>query len=78
MSKHQSTEPAEDLSDVDTINDCMVGTSAGDIVFPLVTLLAGRIPPAKALRLAAWIVALADQSEGHAQFLRVLEAVERT
>ena len=78
MAKHQSTEPYEDLSDVDTINDCMVGVSAGELVFPLPMLLAGRIPPEKALRLAAWIVAMIDQSEDHADFLRVLAAVDQT
>jgi hypothetical protein len=64
----------------DTTNDFMVGmTGAGAIVFPLPELLVGRIPPMKALRLAAWIVAMVDDgTDDHAAFRAVLEAVERS
>ena len=74
MSNDQGTAAEE----IDTANDCFVGTSAGDIVFPLIGALSGRIPPDKALRLAAWIVAMADDSAGHERFLAVLGAVENT
>jgi len=78
MAKHQGTELDEDLSDVDTTNDCMAGVSAGYLVFPLPGLLAGHLRRDKALRLAAWIVSMIDDSEGHADFLRVLRAVDQT
>lgn len=62
---------------VHTTNDYLVGVRAGDIV--LTTLAPNiSIPTDRALRLAAWIVALADPTHDHAEFRRVLEAVEAT
>ncbi len=62
----------------DTINDSLISIQAGQIVFPLGVPAGQPIPPAKALRLAAWVVALADPSPGHADFRALLDAVERT
>lgn len=57
---------------MDTTNDFLVGVGADDIVVMLP--VRGRISKEKALRLAAWIVALSDPDE----FKKVLEAVQNT
>lgn len=61
---------------IDTTNDHFVGVSADQIL--VMIPIVGHIPRARALRLAAWIVALADESEGNADFLKVLKAVSNT
>lgn len=66
----------ETTAPINTANDCMIGVS-GDIIMAMIPIQ-GRIPKDKALRLAAWIVAMADNSEDHAEFNRILEAVEST
>lgn len=60
--------------EINTTNDFLVGTG-GDgvtVIFPI----SGRIPKDKALRLAAWIVALAEPDEG--EFEKVLDAIRNT
>lgn len=64
-----STEPIE------TINDCMVSIRGDDII---VIFPRSRMSHEVALRMAAWIVALADESPEHQQFRDVLNAVENT
>lgn len=57
-------------------NDYFIGSGGDDIVSMMP--LPRRIPKDKALRLAAWIVAITDLSEGHRDFLSLLKAVENT
>lgn len=66
---------ADDTKQIDASNDSYIGVRAGNIV-PMMPI--GEMTPAKALRLAAWIVALADHSEDHADFKAVLAAVTNT
>lgn len=65
-------------NEIDTSNDYFVGTTYRNnervLVFPLVTP-SGAIPKDKALRLAAWIVAIMDDDD---EFPAVLEAVQNT
>jgi hypothetical protein len=62
--------------DIDTSNDFLVSsTDAGDTLAILLAPM-GRIPKAKALRLAAWLVAFADPLDE--EFPGVLEAVRNT
>lgn len=59
---------------IDTLNRFVVGMIGGKIaiVFPPIA----PITKEQALNLAAHLVALADTSENHADFLNVLKAVE--
>lgn len=61
-------------TDIDTSNDHLVGTQGGRIVILMPPL--APMDKDEALRLAAWIVALAD-FEGD-RFPAVLEAVQNT
>lgn len=70
--------------DFDTLNKYMVaGTVLGDPDAPVVRIMR---PPARTdpvtkhdgLVLAAWLVAMLDHSEGHADFLQALAQVEST
>lgn len=60
------------LRGIDTTNDSLVGTRGDRII---VMTLQADLPKDKALRLAAWIVALADDKD---QFAALLEAVRNT
>lgn len=68
------TVPDPPTVEVETINDCGVGMRAGDIVLSLIRpgepLVTG-----KAIRCAAWIVAILDSRD---EFDRVLAAIEKT
>jgi hypothetical protein len=59
---------------IDTFNKYMVGMRAGGIVIMLPP--PGPISNEEALVLAAWLVSLADFSEGHKAFLDVLEQLQ--
>lgn len=59
---------------VETINDCLVGSVGGRVQITAPPL--GPIEPERALRLAAWIVAIADPSGE--RFDKVLRAVRST
>lgn len=61
--------------EIETMNDHLIGVQGG-----LITVM---IPPTRmakeeALRFAAWLVAIADDSPNHEQFNAVLAAVEMT
>lgn len=60
--------------EIDTLNDWLVGSRGGKIV--IASLPLRPLEKHEALRLAAWIVAIADP--GHEDFEKVLEAVEST
>ena len=60
---------------METINDCCVGRGCNEI---MILKMEPRMALEKALRLAAWIVAVADESPDHADFKAVLEAVENS
>ena len=62
------------MNTVDTDNDFMVGRRGADIV--VLIPVHGPIPQDRALRLAAWIVALSDIKEG--EFDEILEVVRNT
>jgi len=70
------TPPVEDdeESEIDTTNDHLVGRNAGGIVITLPPTYAMSV--SEALRLAAWIVAVADP-EGES-FQPVLDAILST
>lgn len=62
-----------DIGEIETINDCFVGTLAdGYVVFALPPAPMDR---AKAIRMAAWVVAMTD---GEADFHAVLTAIKAT
>lgn len=58
---------------IDTANHYLVGRRGDQLVVLLPVV--GEISKDHALVMAAWLVALADDSEGYAQFHRVLDAV---
>lgn len=58
---------------VDLGNDQGIGVMGDDIV---VLMPARKMSKQDALRHAAWIVAIADRSENHAEFLALVEAIE--
>lgn len=60
--------------EIETINDCLVGSMAGQVQITAPPI--GPIDSERALRLAAWIVAIADPSGE--RFDRVLKAVLST
>lgn len=62
--------------EIDTTNNHLVGSRNGHIVITFPPQ--GPMGKHEALRLAAWIVALADDSPDHEVFAKVLEAVEST
>jgi len=61
--------------ETETVNDQAVGMQGDDIV---VLFPKQRMTKEEALRLAAHLVSLADWSEDHAEFRRVLKAVMST
>lgn len=61
---------------IDTTNDCLVGVRHDAIVIVNLGPLQRGMNKEVALRLAAFIVALADPTPDHAQFAKVLAAVE--
>jgi len=61
--------------EIETINDCLVGGNSAGMVTILMPPL-GPMDKAKALRLAAWLVAIADP--GGDEFAAVHEAVLNT
>ena len=66
-------EPAKERA-IDTTNHSLVALRGDQIVFilPLPQIL----PPERAINLAAYLVAMADMSEGHRDFLETLKAIE--
>ena len=68
--------PPQGQEPIETLNKFLVGVRGDEIVImnPPRTLISKE----DALLLAAYLVAMADTSEGHEQFERVLEAVEST
>lgn len=70
-----SHEPLGNNMPIDTLNRFVVGAIGGKIaiVFP------PREPmePKDALLLAAFLVSIADPTEGHTEFQKVLQAVQR-
>lgn len=61
-------------TEIETINDCMVGSVAGRVQISAPPI--GPIDSERALRLAAWIVAIADPTGE--RFGKVLKAVLST
>jgi len=59
-------------TEIDTLNKQMVAVNGGDII---VMNPRHRMSKPDAILHAAWLVALADESEDNADFRRVLEAV---
>lgn len=59
------------MSEIDTSNDFFVGSRGADIVLMKTP---GTMTKAQALRLAAWLVILADDDE--VRFNEVLEAIK--
>ena len=72
-------EKGEGMSDtstenkIDTSNDFFLGAQGEDLVF---LRSPQRMNKGQAMRLAAWIVAMGDNSEDHKDFKQVLAAVE--
>lgn len=62
-----------DDTGIDTFNRQMVGVNRDDLV---VMLPSQRMSKREALVHAAWLVALADDSDDNAEFSRVLAAVQ--
>lgn len=62
------------MSEIETVNDCIVCVSAHGV--GMLNPPIGPMPKDKALRLAAYIVALAEETPG--EFDAVLEAVRNT
>lgn len=62
---------------MDTFNYGMVGVQ-GDSLVVMQPLRLQRMTKPQALQVAAWLVALADDSEGHAEFQKLLAAVMAT
>ena len=60
-----------EAEEIETINDCLVALQGDDIT---IMLLGARLPREKAIRMAAWIVAMTDPDE----FQKVLTAIGRT
>lgn len=68
---------AEIVEAVDTTNDYLVGAAGGDLTIAFPAL--GKIPPANARRLAAWLAVLADAVDPDGpSFDEVLVAVRST
>lgn len=63
---------------METANDMMVGIQGGHVLVMNPPQLMEPIPKDAAMRMAAWIVALADQSEDHKDFHDILNAVMST
>jgi len=61
--------------EIDTVNDSLVA-ARGDKV--LIMRLRPELSREEALRLAAWLVAIADMSEENADFKALLKAVQST
>lgn len=61
------------MSEIDTTNYSLVGTNGDDIVF--IRPLPQRLTKERALNLAAYLVAMADDNN---QFPAILEAVQNT
>lgn len=64
---------SEQTTEIETFNKQMVGAIADDI---MILNPQRRMTKTEALLHAAWIVALADNSDDCADFKRVLEAVQ--
>ena len=63
-------------TEIETINDCLVGMIGDDIA---VLMPKSRMTRQQALRMAAWLVILADQSESnYDEFMAVFEACRDT
>ena len=60
--------------EIETMNDCMVCVSGHGVGIMLPPV--GPMAKDRALRLAAWLVALAEENDG--EFAAVLEAVRNT
>lgn len=63
------------MTNIETINDCMVGLKGDDIV---IMIPKNRLSRSEALRLAAWLVAIAAHGGYEEEFLPVLKAVLST
>ena len=63
------------MDSINTANDFLVGVR-GDLIQPVLPI--GPMTKEKAIRLAGWLVALADFSKDHSDFKAVLAAIERT
>ena len=63
------------MDGIDTTNDFLVGVR-GDIIQPILPV--GPMTRETAIRLAGWLVSLADFSTDHSDFKAVLAAIERT
>jgi hypothetical protein len=61
---------------IDTFNYGMVGLQADWVV--IVNPIVHRMTKPQALQVAAWLVAIADDSEGQAEFQKLLDAVMAT
>lgn len=69
--------PATEDQPIETANDQLVGIEGGQTVIVIAPRL--RMTKAEALRHAAWLVAIADDSDsGRDQFDAVLQAVQNT
>ena len=66
---------SETKQEIDTTNSHLVGVVGDDIAL---MLIGRRYTKPEALRLAAWIVVLADGSPDHGDFVALVEAIERT
>lgn len=62
-----------EIDDVETTNDFLVGTHGDEIAIMRPPF---RLTKVEALRLAAWLVALAEEDDG--EFAAVLDAVRST
>lgn len=60
-------------TDIDTSNSQLIGMRGDNLI---VMMPQREMTKEAALRHAAWIVALADRSEDHREFLAVLEAIK--
>lgn len=60
---------------VDISNSQLVAVIGDDIV---IHVPRRRMSKAEAIVHAAWIIAMADESEGHTEFKRILDEVEAT
>lgn len=63
--------------EIDTTNDHLIGSRAGTHVVMLAPPVV-PMPYEEALRMAAWIVMIADPSEDHARFTEILNAIKST
>jgi hypothetical protein len=62
--------------EIDTSNDHMVTRRGGRVLIGAPP--SGAISKTEALRLAAWLVVMADDSDHHTEFMEVLTAIEST